>query len=531
MKTVHRFWILGLVLALAGCGPKPPAATKAIWLFGSASPPFDPTGPPEFRRWAIERLLTRGLVEEDSVGRVVPVAAQAIEVSQDSLTYTFHLRPDLRFTDGSECRSRDFVRALTHGLERKDHQTWAWALSAVHGMERFRAGRALPDLGFEAPDDQTLVIRLARRDRDFLARLAVPGITWVWNTTGGSDWTKAPGLGPYRVLDVEPGRRLRMVRASNPERANRQNRGSVDHEWVARTLTGSSGTLADTLVVRFAATSARARGLLREGSADWVWPLPPAMVNEATPASYRMRTETANPRRTLELVLRLDVPPTTRREARRALSHGISRGEVLRLLGLGTDRRLAWVIGGGPASFPAFDRQQALDWMERGKFTRSFRVTMAYRNDGPGIAVARSMQEEWASGSIYVEPRPLAAARFEEEALTGQSQLLLIEHQPLLGQTEGELAQLVMPAYGPPVGAFRTGWRTRDFDRVLTSETSVATDALERRLAEEMVVLPLARLDWAWVERASGPRMTAHPRFGPTAVLPARPTNVVSKKR
>ncbi len=522
-----RRWLLaaGLALAAAGCGPKRPEATTAIWLFGSVAPRFDPTGAPEFRRWAIERLLTRGLVEEDSAGRVVPVAAQAIEVSPDSLTYTFHLRPGLCFTDGAECRSRDFVRSMTQGLERRDHQTWAWALAAVQGMDRFRAGRSLPELGLATPDDNTLVIRLARRDRTLLARLAVPGVTWAWSHANGREWTAAHGLGPYRVLDAESGRRLRLVRASGVGRGVKKSARSseVETTWTTRFLAGA-GTLADTLVLRFAPSAARARSLIRDSYADWVWPLPPGLANETLPASYRLRTEPAVPRRSLELVLRADVPPTTRREARRALSHGLSRGEIVRLLGPGADRRLGWVIGGGPAVFPALDRVQAQEWMDRGKFTRSFRVTMAYRSDGPGVAVARAMQEEWAQSSIYVEPRPMSAARFEDEALTGRAQLVLVEHQPLLGETEAELAQLVMPAQGPAVGAFRTGWRTRDFDRALDSEAGIQIDALERRLAEEMVVLPLARLDWTWAERASGPKMTVHPRFGPSCVLPKTPT-------
>jgi ABC-type transport system substrate-binding protein len=497
-----------LAVFVAGCAEAPPA-TRVQWLFGSGQPEFDATAPPEFRRAALERLLTRTLVEEDSAGRVVPGAARSVEVSADSLTYTFTLRPGLRFTDDTPCTSEDFVRAWREGLERRDHQTWAWALSSVKGMKRYRAGRPPADLGLATPDEHTITIRLDQRDPLLLTRLAVPGISSAWRDASVKSWTEAIGLGPYRVLDAQPGRRMRLVLAPSPKT-------DQGREEASRFGSGREWALADTVVVRFAPTSAQARSFIRQDWPDLAWPLPPNLSEDALDMKYRLRMEPARPRRSLKLILRADVPPTTRREARRALAHGIARGEMVRRLGPGVDRRTTWVTGGSIAQPPVLDPDRIREWIERGRLGRSFGVSLAYRSDGPGVAITRQLQEEWSKHSIYVEPKPLPSGRFQAEALTGISHVLIVEHQPMVESVAAEMSGWVMPLRGPAVGPIRTGWRTREFDAGMAAGgPGVSMAAAEVRLAEELVVLPLADLDWTWAERAGRPNLPFHPRFGP----------------
>jgi hypothetical protein len=71
------------------------------------------------------------------------------------------------------------------------------------------------------------------------------------------------------------------------------------------------------------------------------------------------------------------------------------------------------------------------------------------------------------------------------------------------------------------VGAFRTGWRTREFDpwiRPGRPAGRLDLDGVERRLAEQLVALPLADLDWTWIERSAGESVSVHPHFGPELV-------------
>ena len=481
-------------LCCAGCAGRPRArGTSCVWVVGRPEPAFDPAGPPDPLRWSLERLLARGLVEEDSSGALVPGAAERWEWSADSLTLTFHLRPGLAFADGSPCGSADVARALVAGLGREDHGSRAWLLGAVWGVDRVRAGRPLPPLGVGTPDARTLVLRLARRDPLLPAKLALPGLGAPWSANASGGWRGASGLGPYRVLGEEPGRVLTLLRRP-----------------------GAAGP--DTVVVRFQPSAVRVLTFLRANAADLVWPLPVALDAVVAPQGFRREARAAAPPRTLLLVMRADLPPTSRLATRHALAHSVNRDRVLEVLGARGDRLGSWLPGAGPYDFPALDESQAREWMERGKLGQAFHVLMAYDADGAGATVARVLQGEWSGLGIYAELRPLRGPKLSRELLGGSSHLALVEEQPWKDDPAGTLASLIMPLRGPAIGAFRTGWRTREFDGLLSPvgrPVPLAPDAAQARLQEELVVLPLARLPWVWLARGEGTSLSFHPHFGP----------------
>jgi ABC-type transport system substrate-binding protein len=504
--SLLRVTLAAAAIALvASCAPRSSLPRPhAVWVVGADAPAFDPGGPPDFRRAAIARLLTHGLVEEDTTGRVVAAAADSIGISDDSLLYTFRLRPGLTFVDGSLCRSADFRAALVRGLARTDHSTARWQLAALRGVDAIRAGRALPALGIETPDSSTLRLRLATPDPLLLRKLALPGTSDAWRAPASGGWSGAVGLGPYRVLHADSVRSLVLIRAHSAR---------------------DRGDLADTLSVRFAPNAARVRSFLRAGKADLVWPLPPNFMHEALPAGYRAVSQDARPARWLVLVMRADVPPLSRLPARHALAHGINRAEVLRSLGIRPGEFGPWLDGAPPFEFPRLDPQEIESWRERGKLGRSFHVVMAYDAYGPAAEVARAMQGEWSAHAIYVELTPLAGERRTRELLGGQAHAVLADVQGLLPDPLG-LAGYVMPLRGPAVGPVRTGWRTRDFDRwILPARRGSPWDPAwaQHRFEEERIVLPLARLPWTWIERAAGPVAPFHPRYGPECPTPAVP--------
>ena len=70
-----------------------------------------------------------------------------------------------------------------------------------------------------------------------------------------------------------------------------------------------------------------------------------------------------------------------------------------------------------------------------------------------------------------------------------------------------------MPTRGPAVGTFRTGWRTRELDGWLDagSVPAASAAAIQRRIEQDVILLPIARSGATWVTRAD--RNVA--RFGP----------------
>ena len=481
------------LIALSCAGRTTVRGTSRVWVAGRPQPAFDPQGPPDPLRWSLERLLSTGLVEEDSSGVLVPAAAERWEWDADSLVLTFHLRSGLRFADGSPCGSGDFRRALLAGLGRTDHGSKAWLLGAVAGVQQGRAGRPLPPLGIETPDAHTVVLKLARRDRSLPAKLALPGMSAPWGSGVCDGWVCATGIGAYRVLAEEPGRALTLGRRA-----------------------GATGP--DTITVRFQPGAARVLTFLRSRAVDLVWPVPAALDLSALPPGFRLVARAEAPPRILLLVMRADLPPTSRPATRRALAHSVNRDRALDALGPRGRRLETWLPGAGRFDFPALDESLVRDWKERGRLGGAFHVVMAYDADGVAASVARVLQGEWARLGIYAELRPLRGPKLAPELLGGLSHLALVEAQPWTDDPAGTLSLLVMPLRGPAVGGFRTGWRTRELDGWLSPVRGPAQpgpEAAQVRLGEELIALPLARLPWIWLARTDGTGLAFHPHFGP----------------
>src|SRR5512145_3118181 len=94
-RPVLRAALVVALVALAGCAQPTARVVTREWWVGRPLPEFYPAGPRDEVRWSLERLLTRGLVEEDASGTIVPAAAGRWVFAPDSLKLTFHLRRDL----------------------------------------------------------------------------------------------------------------------------------------------------------------------------------------------------------------------------------------------------------------------------------------------------------------------------------------------------------------------------------------------------------------------------------------------------
>lgn len=106
--------------------------------------------------------LTR--VEQDDKGNDVikPAGATKWDVSQDGLTYTFHLR-DFNWEDGKKVTSKDYAYSLMRTLEPATGATYVQLIDMIKGASAYNGGTGKKeDVGITTPDDNTLVITLEK---------------------------------------------------------------------------------------------------------------------------------------------------------------------------------------------------------------------------------------------------------------------------------------------------------------------------------------------------------------------------------
>lgn len=91
----------------------------------------------------------------------MPAAAEKWEVSKDQLTYTFHLRDGMTWTDGQPLTSKDFAYAIRRGADPATAAPYAQWFYYIKNGQQIVEGKEKPDkIGVATPDDKTLVITL-----------------------------------------------------------------------------------------------------------------------------------------------------------------------------------------------------------------------------------------------------------------------------------------------------------------------------------------------------------------------------------
>lgn len=102
-----------------------------------------------------------------------PGAAERWDVSPDGLTYTFHLRPGAKWSNGDPLTARDFLYSLRRALTPSLGSEYKDALYPIRNAEDFARGRLenFNVVGVRAHDESTLEIILSRPTPHFLSVL------------------------------------------------------------------------------------------------------------------------------------------------------------------------------------------------------------------------------------------------------------------------------------------------------------------------------------------------------------------------
>ena len=165
--------------------------------------------------------LFMGLTTFSAQGQIVPGAATSWTVSEDGLTWTFNLRKDLRWSDGTPLTADDFVYSLRRLMNPQTAASLAYFMYMLDNAEAVNQGK-LPetDLGVYSQGPHTLVMQLAAPYPFLPERLlyptAFPVPQHIINKVGAA-WTKPEhwvSNGAYTLADWQPEAFIEMH--SNP---------------------------------------------------------------------------------------------------------------------------------------------------------------------------------------------------------------------------------------------------------------------------------------------------------------------------
>lgn len=264
-------------------------------------------------KW-LGRLISDSLVYLDDKGRITPWLAKSWEVSPDGLTYVFHLRDGVSFSDGTPLDAEAVRVNLARIRDPRTHAAMTTAYIA-------------PYIGGEARDRLTFVAHLSEPYAPFLNVLAQ-----VWfGLVSPRQILQHPetiatapiGSGPFVVT--------RYVRQQGLTLKRR-----ADYAW-SPDVTGHKGpAYLDAIDIRVIPEPLARYAALSSGEADFVADAPPqnAAAIRADPALVlRNRINLGNPVRAI--TFNVDQAPFDDVRVRRAFALSLDRAAITRLVGFG----------------------------------------------------------------------------------------------------------------------------------------------------------------------------------------------------
>jgi len=168
------------------------------------------------------RDLYEGLTAEDRNGQIVPGAAESWTVDSTGTVYTFHLRPNAKWSDGDRTVANEFVQGLRRAVDPKTASGSSALLTVIKGASEIIAGRKrVTELGVTATSESSVQIEL-EHPAPFVLQILSEPIAAPTHIRGNAD-SAIPGSpdktkvsnGAYKLVSRILGSYIELVRNPN----------------------------------------------------------------------------------------------------------------------------------------------------------------------------------------------------------------------------------------------------------------------------------------------------------------------------
>ena len=472
-----------------GTRPEQPHRLRTCF-YGSPIYTIDPGVTQMYKDVWVTKHVFAGLAELDCETNVVPHAARSWEVLDDGTRYLFHLRDDVRWTDGTPITAQDFAWTWKHNLARCTTSYPGSLLDDIVGARDFREGKVSdPDsVGIKALDPLTLEVRLVTPVAHFIYLVALSftyPLPRVVLERYGENWWRPEHIlsnGAFRLLEFNQGH---ILLARNPDYFG-EFPGNLD-QYEDNQLDSKSAVL----------------HAYQNGLADILESIDLRDIPAGVPSTEHEESRGLS---TGALILNPTEPPLDDVRIRRAIAHALDRAKWYKVT---SGSRLVWhggeiippgIAGHSPELGLGFDLERAQQYLAEAGYLRG-------RNLGPlkwyyPLFLNQANREEFKRQlsdplGIQVEMVPMSwEVPWENYKGFHIQTVLYMADYP---DAENCLRQCYYPTLR------NQGWRHPRFE--LLVEQAVRTPNRARRLAlyreadrilvdEEVVVIPLIYVNY-----------------------------------
>ncbi|WP_406247459.1 ABC transporter substrate-binding protein [Microbacterium sp. M] len=189
---------------------------------------------------AFYRLIYRGLTmqaagDAEDPNAIVPDLAESLgEVSDDGLTWTYTLKDDIFFDDGTPITSAEMKFGISRTWDPQVGIGSPYLRQTIDAPEGYQGPYVSGDLPtIETPDDKTIVFHLKKPFPEFDNVLAQPNaVPFPEGTGAGDEFIKdVIASGPYTLAEYTPGSLIRLERNEYWDESTDEVRKAYPDEW------------------------------------------------------------------------------------------------------------------------------------------------------------------------------------------------------------------------------------------------------------------------------------------------------------
>lgn len=394
--------VTGAVLSvgvLAGCGSpassapsqSSAASTHLVVGYEADATSLDPAQVTDINSGQVLNQVYDTLVRYDSHGALVPDLATSWTSSPDGLTYTFHLRPNVKFANGDTMNAAAVVFTYERMLDKTNP-------GYKYGPYPFGAFFYGDISHVTAVNPTTVQFTLSKPEASFLSSLTVLTGAIVDPksvlTEGKKFALEGEGTGPFMVKSWQRGQQLTLI--PNP------------HYW------GSAPSLSQVVFIPIVQSSQRATDL-QAGTVDMVINPSPVDLSQIRTAGDKIAMQ-AGPH-IWWIGMNLLNPPFNSVKVRQALNYAINRTAITKNILYGTgipaNQPLApGQMGFDPNSNPYhYNPTKAKQLLAEAGYPHGFSTTLLVPTSGSGMqnptSMATAIQGYWAAIGVTVKVEEL----------------------------------------------------------------------------------------------------------------------------
>lgn len=189
MKTIKIKLLASLSIGIIGIGvvnitssctqtnsTKPKTSNNTLYVDIVNEPgSIDPALAEDWSSYRVVNDLFAGLVDFDQTNKPIPGMASTWDISPDGKIYTFHLRNNLKFSDGTPITANDFVYSWQRLVNPATTSPYNFILKDVVNANEIMQGKLpITALGVTAPSPDTFIVSLIHPSHAFLSYITLP---------------------------------------------------------------------------------------------------------------------------------------------------------------------------------------------------------------------------------------------------------------------------------------------------------------------------------------------------------------------